>query len=100
VSTRAGKSASPIVLVRTYSAGIHVGKLISQEGSVVKLASAHRVWRWKGANSLSELSQRGGDRSYTRISEEVPEIVLTGAIEIIPCSAAAAKDLCEARWPA
>lgn len=90
---------STFVLVRTYSAGVHVGTLVSQSGKEVTLSDARRVWRWKGANSLSELSQKGADEGYTRISEPVPSIVLTEAIEVIPCSKEAQDNLSKSRWP-
>lgn len=89
-----------IVLIRTRSAGVHVGALQKREGTTVELSGATRVWRWKGANTLSELSQKGADMAYTRISELVPSITLTEVIEIIPCSEIAAQNLTTSRWPA
>ena len=89
-----------VVLVRTYSAGVHVGTPVGKlKGREITLKNAHRIWRWHGANTLSELSQHGADMAkYTRISEAVPTITLTEAVEIIPCSDAAAKNLTTARW--
>lgn len=87
-----------VVVIRTYSAGVHVGELVSREGKEVVLANAHRIYRWKGANTLHELSQKGVDLDYTRISESVPSITLTEAIEVIPCSPEAAINLCTPRW--
>lgn len=73
------------VLVRTYSAGVHMGTLVESHGTAVLLRDARRLWRWKGANSLHEVSQDGvGEGS--RISKPVPTILLTQAIEVIPCS--------------
>lgn len=91
---------SQFVLVRTYGAGIHVGTLVSKNAKEVVLKNARRVWRWRGANTLHELSQEGGDDGYTRISESVPEITLLDAIEVIPCSKEGAKNLERSRWPA
>jgi len=87
------------VLIRTYTAGVHCGYLNKKEGMQVVLNNARRIWRWKGANSLNELSQNGGDIGYTRISELVPEIVLE-ANEIITCSKKAKENLEQSRWPA
>lgn len=92
------KLSGDVVLVRTYSAGVHVGRLVRRDGMEVVLGEACRVWRWGGANTLNELSQRGGDKT-TRISEPVPEIVLTEAIEVIRCSEAAARALRTPAWP-
>ena len=79
------------VVVRTYSAGVHVGTLVSMKGREVMLKGARRIWSWTGAFTLSELSQRG--ISSGRVSCAVPTIVLTEAIEVIPCSAIAKKSL-------
>jgi hypothetical protein len=88
-----------IVLVRTYSAGVHVGELVSRDGKEVTLKDAHRIWRWRGANTLTELALRGASQDYTRISERSPgEIVLTEAIEVIDVSLDAATNLRSARW--
>lgn len=89
----------PFVLVRTYSAGVHVGTLEKRVKDEVILSDARRVWRWRGANTLHELSQVGGEESYTRISAPVPTITLTNAIEVIPCSEIAAANLSRSRWP-
>ena len=51
--------AARVVLVRTYSAGVHVGTLVSREGRDVVLADARRIWSWRGANTLHEISLRG-----------------------------------------
>ena len=93
------KQSASVVLVRTTGAGVHVGELVSKEGNSVTLKNAHRVWRWKGANTLNELSQKGGDTGYTRISEAVPTITVEGVHEVITCSEAAAVNLRTPRWP-
>jgi hypothetical protein len=88
-------------LIRTYSAGVHVGTLESHEGTVVTLSHASRIWRWRGANTLHELALHGPDDAgeYTRISERVPRITLTEAIELIPV-AGEAQDKFAPRWQA
>ncbi len=87
----------PLVLVRTYSAGVHFGRLASRTGTEVVLRDARRLWRWRGANTLHEVSQRGVSQNFTRISEPVPAITLTQAIEILPISDMAATTL-TTRW--
>jgi len=88
----------PVFLIRTYSAGVHVGEIVSRNGKEVTLTNAHRVWRWRGANTLHELSQRGAASEHTRISEKSPSIILTEAIEILECSSVAAANLRTPRW--
>lgn len=72
------------VLVRTYSAGVHIGKLKSRKGKEVVLTNARRLWSWYGAFTLSGVVTTGVDRTRSRISLPVSEITLTEAIEIIP----------------
>lgn len=47
------------VIVRTYSAGVFAGNLVSRDGKEVKLENARRLWYWKGAASLSQLAIEG-----------------------------------------
>jgi len=84
-------------LIRTYSAGVHFGELLKCNGKEVTLCNASRIWRWRGANTLHEVALHGVAQDYTRISEPVPEIMLTEAIEILPISEAAALTL-KPRW--
>lgn len=85
------------VIVRTYSAGVHAGTLKSQDGKMVVLSDAQRIWFWKGANTLNEIALRGVGKG-SKISEAVPEIALTEAIELIPASNEARDNLREAKW--
>jgi len=86
------------VLVRTYSAGVHIGELKSREGKEVVLVNARRIWRWSGANTCSELALRGCDTKSSRVSQAVPEITLTEAIEIIPLQQEAVDRFAACGW--
>jgi len=86
-----------LVLVRTFSAGVHIGLLAERTGKTLRLMDARRLWRWQGANSLSEVASRGVAIPYTRLSEPV-EVVLMEATEIIPVSEAARASLTSSRW--
>lgn len=94
------ETSAKVVLVRTYSAGVHVGELVSRTGQEVVLRNAHRIWRWRGANTLHELALRGASTTeWTRISERAPGgVVLTGAIEVIETTPEAGDNLRIARW--
>lgn len=85
-------------ILRTRSAGVHCGVLVEIAGTVAVLRDARRVWRWRGANSLHELSQQGAAQEWTRISEPVPRIMLLEVIEVIPCTEKASKNLEQSRW--
>jgi hypothetical protein len=84
----AKKSATKQVVVRTFSAGVHVGALVSRKGQEVTLRSARRIWSWTGALSLHEVASRG--ITGGKVSVLVSEILLTQAIEVIAMTDAAA----------
>lgn len=74
-------------IIRTYSAGVHAGYVKSQSGKEVTLVNARRLWRWAGAFTLSEMAVNGVSKpSECKFATTVPEIILTEAIEIIPCT--------------
>ena len=98
--TERKRAAHPFVIVRTTGAGIHCGELVKRDGADVTLKNARRIWRWRGANTLHELSLRGGDGTWTRISEPVAEITIVGCHEVIPCTQAGRDNLSRSRWPA
>jgi hypothetical protein len=86
----------PYVIIRTYSAGVHIGYLESRKGQEVKLSKSRRVWYWKGAASLSQMAVDGIQQSgmnECKFSVVVPEIELTQAIEVIKCTPTAIKNL-------
>jgi hypothetical protein len=86
------------VIVRTFSAGVHCGTLEEQNGTAALLTDARRIWRWRGANSLHELSVKGAAQDFSRISDPVERILLTQATEIIPCTNEAQANLTKSRW--
>ena len=80
------------VIVRTWSAGVHFGTLVRQEGTEVVLHNARRLWRWEGAFTLSAVAVNGVG-SASKLAATVPQILVTEAIEIIPCTEEAAAIL-------
>ena len=74
-------------IIRTYSAGVHAGYVKSHNGKEVTLVNSRRLWKWSGAFTLSEMSVNGVSKpSECKFATAVPEIILTEAIEIIPCT--------------
>jgi hypothetical protein len=72
------------VIVRTYSAGVFAGILISRDAKEVILAQARRLWYWTGAASLSQLAQSGTSKPLDcKFPEPVDSILVTEAIEIL-----------------
>ncbi len=80
-------------VIRTYSAGVHIG-YVDQFGEKhpqhAKLIKSRRLYQWSGACSLSQVAMDGVDDS-SRVAMEVPSIELTDVIEVIPCSEKAAE---------
>ena len=94
----ATKSKAGVVLVRTYSAGVHYGQFVSRDGQEVTLTGARRIWSWRGANTLNEIARRGVGAG-SKISEATPgEIVLLQAIEIIDVAPEAVASLGSILW--
>lgn len=59
------------VIVRARNAGVHYGTLVSA-GDFITLHQSHRIWKWEGAFTLSEVSQKG--ITGGRVAMEVPQI--------------------------
>ena len=55
--------------------------------------SAQIQMEYNGAASLSELSQSGVKRNGSKFSVTVPEMVVAGVIEIIPCTEKAVNSI-------
>ncbi len=93
------------VIVRCASAGCFFGQLIETNlgnNGCVTLKNARRLWYWSGAASLSQLAVDGTSQPKDcKFPVVVPEIQLTGCIELIPCTEKAAKSISEvAVWKA
>ena len=79
-------------IVRTYSAGVHIGDVtyVNPDNSMeVKLENALRLWNWRGGGlSLSAVANNGikGGRL-----NRTGEVYLTNAIEYIPTTEEAEK---------
>ena len=82
------KNGLEYCIVRTYSAGVFAGyydrKTKGKEGIVY---NARRLWYWKGANSLSELSVKGvANPTECKFAVPVAEVNLKEIIEVLPCT--------------
>jgi hypothetical protein len=84
------------VIVRTQSAGVFAGRLISRNHDECMLADSRRLWYWSGAASLSELAVRGVRRPRDcKFTVAVSEIQLIGVIEVIPTTDTARLSILE-----
>lgn len=79
------------VIVRGDRSGVFYGTLESRTGTEVKLTDCRRIWYWAGAASISELALTGPKRpDECKFPDAVAEHEILDAIEVIPCTEAAA----------
>lgn len=75
------------VIVRGDRSGVFAGTLKSKDGREVELTDCRRIWYWDGAASISQLSVDGTNRpGNCKFPAPVESIIITDAIEIIPCT--------------
>ncbi len=76
-------------LVRTYSAGVHIGDVVYARDMEVMLENSLRLWKWEGGGlSLSAVANNGINGGRLN---RTGEIYLTNAIELIPTTDIAEK---------
>lgn len=81
-------------IVRTYSAGVFFGRIQTRNGKEVLMKDARRIWKWEGAASLSQMANEGVKRpDDCKFSVAVDETLITDAIEILPLTKVAEKNL-------
>ncbi len=82
------------VIVRTYSAGVFAGDLVSRNGQEVVLSNARRLWYWDGASTLSQLAMEGTKKpNDCKFPCEVNQVTLLQAIEILTVTDEAQKSI-------
>ena len=83
-------------IVRCYGAGVFFGEVkeVSSDASGlnVRLGNARKVWYWDGAAAVEQLSQDGCNDN-SKLTVAVPELVVTNAVQIIPCSGKAIANI-------
>ena len=89
-TTTTTNTRAPYVIVRTYSAGVFAGTLVSRTGQEVTLRDARRLYYWAGAATLSSLAVVGTTKpNECKFPVAVPRVDLTQAIEILHVTPAA-----------
>lgn len=77
-------------IVRCQGAGVFFARVESLDGQTAELKEARRIWYWEGAASLSQLAMEGvKSPDACRFTVTVPQMIVTGVIEVIPCTDAA-----------
>ena len=81
-------------IIRGDRSGVFFGRLGERHGQEVEILDCRRLWFWAGAASLSQLASEGvKDPRRCKFTVTVPQLTVLDAIEIIPCSAAAAANI-------
>ena len=83
-------------IIRADRAGVFFGEIESRTGSEVTMRNVRRLWRWEGANTLSQLAVDGTKvPDACKFSVVVESMTILGVIEIIPCTDKATKSISE-----
>ena len=89
-----GSNIGKKVIIRGDRSGVEFGELVEQNGSVVTLKNARRLWYWAGAASLSQLAMDGTKRPQDcKFTVTVSSITILDAVEIIPSTDKAIKSI-------
>lgn len=75
-------------IIRTYASGVFLGDVVKQDGRMIELKNARRLWSWKASDgiSLSAVAVDGVDGSKCKFPQVTPEHTILDALEIIPAS--------------
>lgn len=72
-----------LVLVRTYASGVHFGELLRNDGRLIELRDARRIWHWEKAFTLNQVA-RDGIGKNSKVSLAVDFIRILDGLEIMP----------------
>ncbi len=77
-------------VIRTFSEGVHIGTvaMVSGDGKQVLLTNSRRLYSWSGAFTLSAVAMTGVGKT-SRLAVELPELLVTECISMIPTTEAA-----------
>lgn len=82
------------VIVRGDRSGVFYGTLTAKNGQEVELTDCRRLWYWDGAASISQIAAEGVKRPFDcKFTVSVENMVILDAIEIIPCTSDACKNI-------
>ncbi len=76
-------------LLRTFSAGVHIGDVVAINGCEAHLKNSLRLWKWEGGGlSLSAVANNGVEKARLN---KTGDVYLTNVIEFIPTTEKAEK---------
>lgn len=81
-------------IVRGDRSGVFFGEIVNKEGQEVELKNCRRIWYWAGANSISELAEKGTQEpKKCKFTVYVNSLIVTDVLEIIECTDKAIKSI-------
>ncbi len=81
-------------IVRGDRSGVFFGNIKEINGQEVVLENVRCIWYWSGAASIIQLAAEGTNKpNDCKFTMSVDELVITDAIEIIPCTDVAVKSI-------
>ena len=81
-------------IIRCEKSGVFAGYIKQRNGTEVTILQARRIFYWSGAASLSQLAIDGtGKPSECKFPEEVSEITVLDAIELLNVTEKAKKSI-------
>ena len=81
-------------IIRCDRAGVFFGEVKERSGQEATLANVRKIWYWEGACAVEELAVNGtAAPGKCKLTVTVPEMVVTGVIQVVPCTDKAVKSL-------
>ena len=85
-------------IIRGDRSGVFFGQIAGRNGQEIELRNVRKLWYWDGACAVEQLAVDGVTKPILcKFTVVVPEMVITDATQIIPCSDKATKILAEAK---
>lgn len=85
-------------IIRGDRSGVFFGQIAGRNGREVELRNVRKLWYWDGACAVEQLAVDGvTNLSNCKFTVVVPGMVVTDAIQILPCSDKATKILGEVK---
>lgn len=92
------KFIGKVCIIRANGAGVFMAEIVEQDGDSVLLKDARRLWKWDGANSLSDLAVNGvANPKQCKFPTVVGEVLVFNVLEIIPATDKAIQSVNEVK---
>lgn len=81
-------------IVRCDRAGVFFGSIKERSGTEAAMTNVRKLWYWDGAAAVEQLAVDGTSApDACKFTVTVPEMVVTGVIQVLPCTDKAAVSI-------